>query len=70
MYFGALKRLGWVETTGVTEDSSFTDSYPDAPSRIYYRLTRKGIEAPDVFWANPFFALYPEHGPSHNKKSD
>jgi hypothetical protein len=70
MYFGMLKKLGWVELTGEVEDSSIKVNYPEAPGRIYYRLTRKGIEAPEALWSNPFFALYPEHGPSHNNKSD
>jgi hypothetical protein len=39
MYFGVLKRLGWVETTEETEPSSVQDNYPTAPSRTYYRLT-------------------------------
>jgi len=70
MYFGVLKRLGWVEVTGQTETSSIQDNYPPAPERTYYRLTRKGIEAGDEFWSNPLFTLYPEIGPSHMKRSD
>ena len=70
MYFGVLKRLEWVETTGQTETSSIQDNYPPAPQRTYYRLTKKGIEAGDEFWSNPLFTLYPEIGPSHMKKSD
>ena len=68
MYFGVLKRLGWVETTTETEASAIQDSYPPAPERIYYRLTKKGIEAGNEYWTNPLFALYPEIGPSHIKK--
>jgi len=70
MYFGVLKRLGWVETTSETEPSAIQDNYPPAPQRTYYRLTRKGIEAGDEFWSNPLFTLYPEIGPSHMKRSD
>ncbi len=70
MYFGVLKRLEWVETTGQTETSSIQDNYPPAPERTYYRLTKKGIEAGDEFWSNPLFTLYPEIGPSHMKRSD
>jgi len=33
MYFGVLKRLGWVEVTGQTETSSIQDNYPPAYSR-------------------------------------
>ena len=42
MYFGVLKRLGWVETTNETEPSSIQDNYPPAPQRVYYHLTKKG----------------------------
>jgi hypothetical protein len=70
MYFGVLKRLGWVETTGKTEASNLQDNYDKAPSRIYYRLTQKGREASDELWSNPLFALYPDISPNHIKKSD
>ncbi|MBA2084683.1 hypothetical protein DMTZ50_0488 [Dehalococcoides mccartyi] len=68
MYFGVLKRLGWVEATHRTEASAIQDNYPAAPERTYYRLTKKGIEAGDEYWSNPLFTLYPEIGPSHMKK--
>ena len=70
MYFGVLKRLGWVEVTGQSETSSIQENYPPAPERTYYRLTKKGIEAGDQFWSNPLFTLYPEIGPSHMKRPD
>ena len=70
MYFGVLKRLGWVEATSKTEASSIQEIYPPAPARTYYRLTEKGIAAGDELWSNPLFTLYPEVGPSHMKKSD
>ena len=70
MYFGVLKRLGWVELSGQTESSAIQDNYPPAPERTYYRLTKNGIEAGDELWSNPLFTLYPEIGPSHMKKSD
>jgi hypothetical protein len=70
MYFGVLKRLGWVEVTSEKEMSSILDNYPPAPERTYYRLTEKGIEAGDELWSNPLFTLYPEVGPSHMKRSD
>ncbi len=70
MYFGVLKRLGWVEVTGQTETSAIQDNYPPAPQRTYYRLTKEGIEAGDDLWSNPLFTLYPEVGPSHMKKPD
>jgi len=70
MYFGVLKRLGWVEVTHETEPSSIQGNYPPASERTYYRLTEKGIEAGDELWSNPLFTLYPEVGPSHMKNSD
>ena len=70
MYFGVLKRLGWVETTEETEASSIQDNYPEAPERVYYRLTHGGIEAGEGLWSNPLFTLYPEIGPSHMKRPD
>jgi len=70
MYFGVLKRLGWVEVTGQSETSSIQGNYPPAPERTYYRLTEKGIEAGDEQWSNPLFTLYPEVGPSHMKRPD
>jgi DNA-binding PadR family transcriptional regulator len=70
MYFGVLKRLGWVEATEETEASAIQDNYPSAPKRTYYRLTKKGIEAGNEYWTNPLFSLYPEIGPSHLKKRD
>jgi len=57
MYFGGLKRLGWVEATEVTEPSTIQDNHPLAPERIYYRLTENGIEAGDELWSNPLYPL-------------
>ena len=70
MYFGVLKRLGWVEPTAETEPSTIQDNYPAAPQRVYYRLTKKGKGAGLELWSNPLFTLYPEIGPSHMKKPD
>jgi len=67
MYFGVLKRLGWVEATDRTEASAIQDNYPSAPERTYYRLTKTGIQAVEESWQNPLFTLYPEIGPSHMK---
>ena len=69
MYFGVLKRLGWVEEGGRTEPSSIQENYPPAPERTYYRLTEKGREAGDELWSNPLFTLYPNVGPNHMKTS-
>ena len=70
MYFGVLKRLGWVEATGQTEASTIQDNYPPAPERTFYHLTKQGIEAGDESWSNPLFTLYPEIGLSHTKSPD
>jgi len=69
VYFGVLKRLGWVETTGESEASSIQENYASAPDRVYYRLTQQGKEANELLWSNPLFTLYPEIGPSHMKIS-
>jgi hypothetical protein len=70
MYFNVLKKLKWVETTGITEDSGIQDNYSNAPSRIYFRLTAAGKAAGDELWSNPLFTLYPENGANHKKKSE
>ena len=69
MYFSVLKRLGWVEATGETEPSTIQSNYSQAPERVYYRITTKGIEAGDELWANPLFALYPDIGRRHIKSA-
>jgi hypothetical protein len=70
MYFGVLKRLGWVEVTNKNEPSAIQDNYTLAPKRVYYRLTKEGTKAGEEPWSNPLFTLYPEIGPSHMKKPD
>jgi len=59
-YFGMLKKLGWIEETGEEEKSAPQDYYEGFQSRIYYRLTKKGIDAPDPEWSNPKLVLYPK----------
>ena len=61
MYFGMLKKLEWVELTGEEEVSTPQDYYEGFAPRRYYRLTQKGIEAPDHAWSNPHRALYPTY---------
>jgi len=61
-YFHWLKQLGWVERTGKEEMSSIQEHCEEAPPRRYYRLSRKGKEAPDYEWSNPQLTLYPERG--------
>ena len=68
MYFGVLKRLGWVEATSRTEASTIQDNYPAAPERAYYSLTKAGVAAGNDLWSNPLFTLYPEISQSHAKK--
>lgn len=62
-YFHWLKQLGWVEPTGREETSAVQENMPDypaAPPQRYYRLTQKGINAPDYEWSRPQLALYPQ----------
>ena len=58
VYFSNLRRLGWVELSGIEEPSAFQDHYAAGQPRRYYRLTLAGMTAPDTAWANPFSALY------------
>jgi len=57
-YCGHLTRLGWTERTGVTEPSTIQDDYPDAPPRVYYRITEKGRKASAKEIADPVQTLY------------
>ena len=68
MYFGMLKKLGWVEVTGEEEVSTPQDYYEGFEPRRYYRLTKKGIEAPDHQWSNPHRTLYPQFGPEYYRE--
>ena len=47
-YFGHLKRLGWVEESGITERSSLQDDYTPAPFKVFYKLTAQGKAASPV----------------------
>ena len=68
-YFGTLKKLGWVEETSEMENSAMQDHYPDAPDRVYYRLTEAGRKATDEEWSNPLFTMYPEIGANHKSRN-
>jgi hypothetical protein len=57
-YFSNLKRLGWVEESGIEEHSSLQDYYPEGQPRKFYRLTGAGTAAPESAWADPYAALY------------
>ena len=70
-YFHWLKQLGWVEVTGEEEKSSVQENVErsrseagltpyETPPRKYYRLTRKGIQAPIYQWSNPLATCHPE----------
>jgi hypothetical protein len=56
-YFSNLVRLGWVEPTGEEEPSAFQTNFQQGPPRRYYRLTKKGIGAGELAWANPLHTL-------------
>ncbi|MDO8472323.1 MAG: hypothetical protein Q7T05_00730 [Dehalococcoidia bacterium] len=58
VYFSNLRRLGWVEHSGMEEPSTFQDRYPEGPPRVFYRLTAKGRTASILAWANPRLTLY------------
>jgi len=58
IYFSNLKRLGWVEESGVEERSSLQDYYPEGQPRKFYRLTGEGMSASESEWADPYAALY------------
>jgi hypothetical protein len=57
-YFSNLKRLGWVQESGVEERSSLQDNYPEGQPRKYYCLTGVGMSASESEWADPYAALY------------
>jgi len=62
-YFYWLEKLGLIEPVR-TEPSS----NPNLQNKIYYRLTRKGIETPpdSLEWTNPRRALYPKSWEEHH----
>lgn len=70
-YFHNLKRLGWVETTGEEQASAFggvpgarvergeKTTIVEVPQpRRFYRITEKGMAAPEIEWQDPLQALY------------
>jgi len=66
-YFNMLRRLGWVEE--VTEEPSGPEEYdPKFQPRRYYRLTKKGISAPDYEWSNPKLILYPQFSLEYHRE--
>ena len=59
-----------MEVTQKTESSAIQDNFPAAPERVYYHLTKAGIQAGQELWSNPLFTLYPENVANHKKKSE
>ena len=57
IYFGLLKRLGWVEEAE-TEPSGMQEYFPAAPPRRFYRITDTGLAAPGEQLADPCAFLY------------
>ena len=57
-YFSMMRRLGWVEPSGITEPSAFQENYPKGKPRIFYRLTAAGESAGDMAWGSQHSALY------------
>lgn len=57
VYFGMLKRLGWVEPVK-EEPSAIQDNYPPAPPRRYYRLTAAGRAATPMELSDPITTIY------------
>ena len=58
VYFSNLRRLGWVEFSGIEEPSAFQENYPAGPPRRYYRLTAAGAVAGEAEWSDPRATLY------------
>jgi hypothetical protein len=78
IYFGMMKRLGWVEPTGEIESSSVQEAMALKPEenaratgqpRIYYRLTEKGRTAPLAEVSNPLRILYPHFTSEYFRKA-
>lgn len=74
VYFGLLKRLGWVEPAGQIEPSIAqemmaleAEEEPRATGqpRIYYRITSAGKQANQEVVSNPLMALYPQFSPDY-----
>lgn len=57
-YFRILTRLGLVEVTGKTEPSTLQKNYPEAPPRVFYRLTKSGLDAGEEVLRDPIKYLY------------
>ena len=56
-YFHRFKQLGWVEEVS-TEPSEIQENWPEAPPRVYYRLTAAGSRATDAELADPIQTIY------------
>lgn len=61
MAFQTLKRLNWVEATGVEEPSTtVTGIVGMLRPRVFYRLTQTGRDVPPPDWENPYTIRYPQ----------
>lgn len=58
VYFGLLKRLGWVELTDEEEASTIQEYYPPASPRRFYRLTTNGRQATTEEVRDPVQTVY------------
>ena len=61
VYIRSLARIGLIERTGDTEESSNPIGNPireDLEPKVYFRLTRKGERAPDYVWDHPLRLWY------------
>ena len=68
-YFGMLKLLEWVEFTGKEEVSiPHEESHEKFQLKRYYRLTKKGQQAPDYEWSNPHLTLYPQFSLEYHRE--
>lgn len=69
IYFRMLKALGWVERTGRTEPSALQDAYPEAPPRVFYRITAAGRRATQAEYGNPLKLLYPDFDSAYFRRA-
>ena len=68
VYFVMLKRLGWVETTTETGNSSILLSPDSSRQRGGAARGFRIVVLDETLWSNPQYALYPENGRSHQSK--
>ena len=70
-YFHWLTKLEWVEPTNITEVSyQKGGTIPLLVDRRYYKITKKGLDTPRMYWANPLASGAPDWGPGGEKKKE